>query len=116
ARTFVHGCLNKVPKLRPTYQALLASEWIEDLTKPETITEEDEEINENDASAEAVAGAAGKLDLSHSSTEDPEVAAWVNEVLQKKENGQYGEAEGQPALHHAPLDAVSPLASPQIGK
>ncbi|KAI2782260.1 kinase-like protein [Daldinia loculata] len=116
ARTFVHGCLNKVPKLRPTYQALLASEWIEDLTKPETITEEDEEVDENDVSAEAVAGAAEKLDLSHSSTDDAEVAAWVNGVLEKKESEQYGEAEGQPALHHAPLDAVSPLASPRIGK
>ncbi|KAI1761513.1 kinase-like protein [Hypoxylon sp. FL1150] len=115
ARQFVHGCLNKVPKLRPTYQALLASGWLEDLTKPETITEEDEEVDENDASAEAVAGAAGKLDLSHSSTEDLEVAEWVNDVLQKKQNGQYGESTGQPALHHAPLDAVSPMASPQIG-
>ncbi|KAI1392495.1 kinase-like protein [Hypoxylon trugodes] len=115
ARTFVHGCLNKVPKLRPTYQALLASEWLKDLTKPETITEEDEEADENDASDEALAGAAGKLDLSHSSTEDEEVAKWVNEVLEKKQNEQYGETEGQPALHHAPLDAVSPLASPQIG-
>ncbi|KAI2611855.1 kinase-like protein [Hypoxylon sp. NC1633] len=116
ARTFVHGCLNKVPKLRPTYQALLASEWLADLTKPETITEEDEEADENEASAEALAGAAGKLDLSHSTTEDGEVAAWVNEVLQKKETGQYGEAAGQPALHHAPLDAVSPMASPNIGR
>lgn len=105
-----------MPKLRPTYQALLASEWIEDLTKPETIAEEDEEVDENDVSAEAVAGAAEKLDLSHSSTDDAEVAAWVNGVLEKKESEQYGEAEGQPALHHAPLDAVSPLASPRIGK
>ena len=112
----MHGCLNKVPKLRPTYQALLASEWLKDLTKPETITEEDEEAAENEASAEAVAGAAGKLDLSHSSTEDEEVATWVKDVLEKKENGQYGETEGQPALHHAPFDAMSPLASPRIGK
>ncbi|KAI2472230.1 kinase-like protein [Annulohypoxylon bovei var. microspora] len=116
ARTFVHGCLNKVPKLRPTYQALLASEWLKDLTKPETITEEDEEAEENEASAEAVAGAAGKLDLSHSSTEDLEVSTWVKDVLEKKESGQYGETEGQPALHHAPLDVVSPMASPRIGK
>ncbi|KAI4864363.1 kinase-like protein [Hypoxylon rubiginosum] len=116
ARTFVHGCLNKIPKLRPTYQALLASEWLQDLTKPETITEEDEEAEENDASAEAVAGAAEKLDFSHSNTEDDEVADWVNGVLEKKHNGQYGGSIEQPALHHAPLDAVSPMASPQIGK
>ncbi|OTB07402.1 hypothetical protein M426DRAFT_53849 [Hypoxylon sp. CI-4A] len=116
ARTFVHGCLNKVPKLRPTYQALLASEWLQDLTKPETITEEDEEEEENDVSAEAVSTAVGKLDLSHSSTDDEEIAKWVQDILEKKETGQYGEAEGQPALHHAPLDAVSPMASPQIPK
>ncbi|KAI0600662.1 kinase-like domain-containing protein [Biscogniauxia sp. FL1348] len=113
ARSFVHGCLNKVPKLRPNYQALLASEWLQDLTKPETITEEDEEAAENDASADAVAGAADSLDISHSSTEDPEVSAWVNSVLEKKEKGEYGEEAGKPALHAAPLDAVSsPLASP----
>ncbi|KAI0008183.1 kinase-like domain-containing protein [Xylariaceae sp. FL0662B] len=114
---FVHGCLNKVPKLRPTYQALLASEWLKDLSKPETITEEEEEAAENEASAEAVAGAAGKLDFSHSGTEDAEVAEWVREVLEKKVNGQYGEESGKPALHAAPLDAVnSPMASPQLGR
>ncbi|KAI5867495.1 kinase-like domain-containing protein [Durotheca rogersii] len=115
ARTFVHGCLNKVPKLRPTYQALLASEWFKGLDKPETIAEEEEEARENDASAEAVAGAALHFDLSQSSTEDAEVAAWVGSVLEKKRSGQYGETPGQPALHAAPLDAVSPLASPRLG-
>ncbi|KAI1343443.1 kinase-like domain-containing protein [Xylariaceae sp. FL0016] len=114
ARKFVHACLNKVPKLRPNYQALLASEWLLNLTKPEIISEEDEEAAENDASAEAVAGAATNLDLSHSTTEDAEVAAWVNDVLGKKANGEYGSASSKPALHNAPLDAVaSPLASPQ---
>ncbi|KAI5922267.1 kinase-like domain-containing protein [Camillea tinctor] len=113
ARSFVHGCLNKVPKLRPNYQALLASDWLQGLTKPETIAEEEEEVEENNASADALAGAANNLDLSHSSTEDAEVAAWVNSVLEKKEKGEYGEAAGKPALHTAPLDAVSsPLASP----
>ncbi|KAI1080072.1 kinase-like domain-containing protein [Whalleya microplaca] len=117
ARLFVHGCLNKVPKLRPNYQALLASEWLKDLTKPQTITEEDEEAAENEASAEAVAGAAEKLDFSHSGTEDAEVATWVQDVLEKKETGQYGEEAGKPALHAAPLDAVnSPLASPQLSR
>ena len=32
-----------MPKLRPNYSALLVSEWLHDLTKPETIAEEDEE-------------------------------------------------------------------------
>ncbi|KAI0437494.1 kinase-like protein [Xylaria telfairii] len=115
ARTFVSGCLNKVPKLRPTYQALLASEWLKGLSKPETITEEDEETQENDASAEAVAGAAESVDISHSGTEDAEVATWVKEVLEKKASGQYGEADGRPALHNAQLDAVATsLGSPAI--
>ncbi|KAI1496630.1 kinase-like domain-containing protein [Biscogniauxia marginata] len=117
ARKFVHGCLHKVPKLRPNYQALLASEWLKDLAKPETITEEEEEEEENNASADALAEAANSLDLSHSSTEDPEVALWVNSVLEKKVSGEYGEASGKPALHAAPLDAVSsPLASPHPPK
>ncbi|KAH9889116.1 protein kinase-like domain-containing protein [Xylariomycetidae sp. FL2044] len=115
ARIFVHGCLNKVPKLRPTYLALLNSEWIKGLTKPETITEEDEEAAENEASAQAISDTASKVDLSHSSTEDEEVAAWVNSALEKKAKGQYEEV-GRPALHAAPLDAAasSPLASPQL--
>ena len=37
------ACLNKVPKLRPSYQALLGSDWLQTLTKPETITEDEEE-------------------------------------------------------------------------
>ncbi|KAI0487630.1 kinase-like domain-containing protein [Xylaria cf. heliscus] len=117
ARTFVNGCLNKVPKLRPNYQALLASEWLKGLSKPETITEEDEEVQENNASAEAVAGTAGSVDISHSGTEDAEVAAWVQEVLEKKTSGQYGEADGRPALHNAQLDAVATsLGSPAISR
>ena len=43
ARTFVFSCLNKMPKLRPSYQALLSFEWLQDLVKPETITEDEEE-------------------------------------------------------------------------
>lgn len=118
ARAFVLGCLNKVPKLRPSYTALLASDWLRDLTKPETITEEDEEEDENDASAEAVADAASSLDTSHSTTEDPEVAAWVRDVMEKKTSGQYGHEDEKPALHAAPLDVAvnSPLASPAANR
>ncbi|KAI1814555.1 kinase-like protein [Poronia punctata] len=117
ARTFVNACLHKNAKMRPNYQALLASEWLKDLSKPETITEEEEEGCENDASSEAVADVADHVDISHSSTEDPEVAAWVKEVLRKKESGEYGEAAGKPALHAAPLDAMaSPMASPNVAR
>ncbi|GAW16362.1 hypothetical protein ANO14919_057880 [Xylariales sp. No.14919] len=115
ARTFVNGCLNKVAKSRPNYQALLVSEWLKDLSKPETITEEDEEVQENDASAEAVAGAAENVDISHSGTEDAEVAEWVKGILKKKVSGQYGEEDAKPALHTAQLDAVATsLNSPSI--
>jgi mitogen-activated protein kinase kinase len=108
--------LHKTAKLRPNYKALLASEWLKDLSKPEIINEEEEESEENDASSEALADAAEHVDISHSSTADPEVAAWVKDVLQKKESGEYGEAAGKPALHAAPLDAVaSPMASPSVG-
>ncbi|KAI1126156.1 kinase-like domain-containing protein [Nemania abortiva] len=107
ARTFVNGCLHKAPKLRPNYQALLASEWLKGLSKPETITEDEEEAQENDASAEAVANTAESIDISHSSTEDIEVATWVKEVLGKKASGQYGESDGKPALHNAHLDVVA---------
>ncbi|KAI0118380.1 kinase-like domain-containing protein [Nemania sp. FL0031] len=107
ARAFVNGCLHKSPKLRPNYQALLASEWLKGLSKPETITEDDEEAQENDASAEAVADAAESIDISHSGTDDAEVAAWVTGVLEKKACGQYGETDGKPALHNAHLDIVA---------
>lgn len=116
ARAFVLACLNKTPKLRPSYQALLSFPWLLELTKPETITEDEEEAHENEVSAEAVSGAADQLDISHSTTEDPEIAAWVKNALEKKARGQY-EADKKPALHKAPLDAMnSPLTSPQIAR
>lgn len=107
AHQFVEGCLNKKADLRPTYQALLNSEWLKGLTKPETITEEDEEAAENEASDEAIASAADNVDVSKSSTEDAEVAAWVKGVLEKKASGQYGEKVSKPALHTAALDAIA---------
>ncbi|KAK7915039.1 MAP kinase kinase PBS2 [Apiospora marii] len=114
ARKFVHACLHKVPKMRPTYGALLASDWLQGLAKPETITEEDEEAAENDASDQAVADAADKLKLGKSgSTEDAEIAEWVQSVLEGKANGTLGAKSSKPALHTAPLDTVSPVASPQ---
>src|SRR5258706_10227476 len=47
ARDFVHGCLNKVPKLRPTYSMLLNHSWLSPLAKPATISEEEEEEDES---------------------------------------------------------------------
>lgn len=87
--------------MRPTYSALLAHPWLASLSKPEIIAEEDED---EDAEAEG-------LDLQSSGTEDEEVAEWVRNALERKKNGLMGEAQ-KPALHAAPLDSVSPAASP----
>ncbi|KAI9163210.1 Protein kinase wis1 [Paramyrothecium foliicola] len=110
AKDFVRGCLNKIPKLRPTYAMLLNHAWLKPLTKPQTITEEVEEGEEADRVAEAV----GKIDL-NSGTEDQEVAEWVQGVLRRKKEGKDSDGSSRPALHAAPLDSVSPLASPLAG-
>lgn len=109
ARDFVHGCLNKIPKLRPTYSMLLAHPWLADLSKPLTISEEDE-----DAETESpVGGEAPKKEMGAGrGTEDEEVAEWVKNAMERKKNGLMGES-AKPALHAAPLGAVSPAATPE---
>jgi len=109
ARDFVRKCLNKIPKDRPTYAALLQHPWMAPFSKIETIAEEAEEGDE----AEAVAETVGKLSLS-SGTEDEEVAEWVKSVLERKRSGLVAPA-ARPALHAAPLDSVSPSPSPLAG-
>jgi mitogen-activated protein kinase kinase len=107
ARNFVRGCLNKIPNLRPTYAMLLQHAWLAPLAKPATITEEDEEEVE---AAHAAAGgeAAGDKGLPEpiEVVEDKEVADWVKAAIEKKRSGKMKDAE-KPALHAAPLDAVS---------
>lgn len=110
ARDFVKKCLNKVPKERPTYAALLQHPWMAPFSKIETITEEAEEGEEADAVADAV----GKISLS-SGTEDKEVAEWVKSVLDRKKKGLNPSSAARPALHAAPLDSVSPTSSPAVG-
>ncbi|KAF4968965.1 hypothetical protein FSARC_3729 [Fusarium sarcochroum] len=107
AKDFVLSCLHKVPAKRPTYAMLLKHPWLVDFTKPQTITEEAEDGDEADGVAEAV----GKIDL-NSSTDDAEVAEWVNGVLELEKNGLNKDGPVRPALHTAPLDSVSPLTSP----
>ncbi|GKT62873.1 mitogen activated protein kinase kinase [Colletotrichum tofieldiae] len=109
AHDFVHKCLNKIPKDRPTYAALLQHPWMAPFSKIETIAEEAEEGDE----AEAVAETVGKLSLS-SGTDDEEVAEWVKSVLERKRSGLVAPAS-RPALHAAPLDSVSPNVSPLVG-
>jgi mitogen-activated protein kinase kinase len=104
ARDFVSGCLNKIPNLRPTYSMLLQHGWLAELSKPATISEEDEEAAEAGASV-------GDIPLGSSGTEDEEVAAWVKNAIDRKKKGLMGFGV-KPALHAAPLDSVSPAASP----
>ncbi|KAI5850133.1 kinase-like domain-containing protein [Tricharina praecox] len=108
ARDFVRGCLHKIPKLRPSYAMLLQHAWIADLTKPDTISEESEDLEvaaENGADFDApkvfVPG-------------DAEVREWVVGAMERRkaslEQGDAGPEK--PALHAAPLDAVaSPVAA-----
>ncbi|KAF2683629.1 Pbs2-type MAP kinase [Lentithecium fluviatile CBS 122367] len=108
ARNFVRGCLNKIPNLRPTYAMLLQHAWLAPLAKPETITEEDEEEAEAMAAAEPGLGAAsGNSPQSIGAVVDKEVADWVKDAIEKKRQGKLGKGAQKPALHAAPLDAVS---------
>ena len=99
ARDFVQGCLHKIPKLRPTYSMLLQHGWLAALSKPEVITEEDED------------GEGVTLDIETQGTEDKEVADWVKNAIDRKKRGLMGESE-KPALHAAPLDSISPVSTP----
>jgi len=104
ARDFVHGCLNKIPKLRPTYPMLCRHKWLSPLLKPPTITEDDED--------EAAAEAGKETGEQLPATADREVAEWVKAAIERKIGGKIAKAQ-MPALHAAPLDAVpgSPLLS-----
>ncbi|KIW99806.1 uncharacterized protein Z518_10734 [Rhinocladiella mackenziei CBS 650.93] len=102
---FVRGCLNKIPRLRPTYAMLLRHAWLAPLMKPPTISE--------DAEAEQAAEAGVESAFANGSTPDTadkEVADWVKSALERKKAGKMAVGK-KPALHEAPLDAVpgSPL-------
>jgi mitogen-activated protein kinase kinase len=126
ARDFVTCCLNKNPTKRYTYSMLLNHPWIKPLTKPATIAEdvEAEDAHEQGALAAATSrlalGASGLLsdDADDEDIIDAEVAAWVRQQLERKRMEGAGMEEAQkgpkPALHAAPLDTVSPAASPDI--
>lgn len=72
---------------------LLRHAWLAPLLKPPTISEEDE-----DDAATDEAAAPGIV--------DKEVADWVTNAIERKRNGTMGK-KAKPALHAAPLDAVS---------
>lgn len=92
---------------------LLQHPWIASLGKIETITEEAEaeiEATDNDL-ADATAK---QLNIGAEGAGDDEVAAWVNDVLDRKRKGLEPASAEKPALHAAPLDSVSPAASPLV--
>ena len=120
ARDFVAGCLNKIPKLRPTYPMLLQHAWLAPLIKPETIMEEDEEAAEAAAEAEAngeapppSSAATGEAEEANGGFVDREVGEWLLNALDRRRRGVLGTAV-KPALHTAPLDARN-VGSPNPG-
>lgn len=99
---------------------LLQHAWLAPLAKPETITEEDEEEAEAAMEAEAATGAVGGTSLNADGEVivDQEVADWVKDALEKRKNGTLGKGAPKPALHAAPLDAMttpSPSANGVMG-
>ena len=105
AKDFVRGCLNKIPKLRPTYAMLLRHPWLAPLLKPPTISEEDEEADDQAATEEENTGPA---------VLDKEVAEWVVSAMERRRSGKMGK-KSKPALHAAPLDAVPSPSAQAIG-
>lgn len=99
------GCLNKVPRLRPTYANLLRHGWLAPLMQPPTIAEDEEA----EKAAEAGGNAAADIEI-EPETADKEVSEWVVNAIERKRAGKMAVSE-KPALHAAPLDAVpgSPL-------
>jgi len=83
---------------------LLSHGWLAPLSKPATISEEDE-LDEEFEGLGLEDGHTG-----NPNSYDKEVAEWVIAALEKKRSGKMGEA-AKPALHAAPLDSVSPAAS-----
>jgi mitogen-activated protein kinase kinase len=78
---------------------LLQHGWLAPLSKIQTIAEDDED------------GDAAGMDMAKSGTEDAEVAEWVKTSLDRKKKGLLGKSL-KPALHAAPMNAVSPASTP----
>jgi len=95
---------------------LLQHIWLAPLVKPQTIAEEDEEEAEAEAAAAAAEVIDGSDQAAHAVSQalsepaetvfDKEVADWVKGAIEKRKKGTLGKAP-KPALHAAPLDAVS---------
>ncbi|KAI6813154.1 kinase-like protein [Hortaea werneckii] len=114
ARNFVAGCLNKIPKLRPTYPMLLQHAWLAPLVKPSTITEEDEEAAEAGGELDQNLGILNPELEDEGGFVDREVGEWVIEMLDRKRRGVLGESQ-KPAGHAAPLDSSEGFGSSMGG-
>ena len=76
--------------------------WLSPLLKPPTISEDDEDEDTGVGSdASTVIGVGGGA-----TTADKEVAAWVTHAIEMRRLGKMGKRLA-PALHAAPLDAVT---------
>src|ERR1700761_6896345 len=102
SRDFVAGCLNKIPKLRPTYPMLLQHAWLAPIAKHSTLMEEDEEAAEAAAAAED--GELPQVEQGDGFV-DKEVGEWVIDALDRRRRGVMGKA-AKPALQAAPLAAT----------
>lgn len=88
---------------------LLQHPWLSALVKPPTILEEDEEGASDGPTNESTPteDAASPVPATNEIVFDKEVADWVKDAMEKKRTGRMGKGVQKPALHAAPLDAVS---------
>ncbi len=93
---------------------LLKHPWLQPLTHPGTIAEDAEA--EDAAADDSLADAAGGLTLDGTAAGDKEVADWVRGVVEKRAKGELAGSAQRPALHAAPLDQLSPMVGPALGK
>ncbi|BCS26153.1 mitogen-activated protein kinase kinase PBS2 [Aspergillus puulaauensis] len=103
AHSFVNACLDKNPQNRPSYNMLLRHPWLSSLMQPPS-----EPSNTDIPSMSLADGTSGEN--TPPLTDDQEVADWVRDRLEKRQNGLSKDAD-RPALHAVALDAVpgSPL-------
>ena len=109
----MRSCLNKTPKLRPTYSALLQHPWLALLAKPAIIEEESDDddaalspvVENGEAAPNGDARPPEDGPPLPADVADVEVARWVLGALARRRAGLTGRG-AKPALHAAPLDAV----------
>lgn len=99
AHAFVHACLDKSPKNRPSYNMLLRHPWLAPLMRPPT------EVEGEMAPQPSENPAPGEHPSSYM-TQDKEVADWVHSQLERRESGEL-QASEKPALHAVALDKVA---------